>query len=180
MTVLDLVTWITVLGTWVLVVGTLTFAYWQMRQTQRINSAKTILELRDRFDSPEMRASRREISTRLLAGNVTEEFDNYDVAFFFQLMGSLTRERILDRRMVWSAFGGWISGYYYSLTHPLDRVARWRSETHDPTIFLDFEWLSHEMRKIDTATLRGPPGLDSSEADARDVMESESRLGMRS
>ncbi|MGC2289726.1 MAG: hypothetical protein WA688_07725 [Thermoplasmata archaeon] len=179
MSTLDLATWVTILGTWVLVVGTLTFAYWQMRQTQRINSAKTILDLRDRFDSPAMRATRREVSTQLLAGDPKKELENYDVGFFFQLMGSLTHERILDRRMVWNAFGGWVTGYHYALTHPVDRISRWRKETNDPTIFHEFEWLATEMTKLDHSAVRSPPGSDTTAGDARDVLESESQLVTR-
>ena len=55
----DLVTSTAVIGTWVLIVGTLAFAYGQMRQTRRINSATTILDLRNRFEAPSMIAARR-------------------------------------------------------------------------------------------------------------------------
>ncbi|MGA9838831.1 MAG: hypothetical protein WBF81_04460 [Thermoplasmata archaeon] len=177
---LDLETWATLVGTWILIVGTLTFAYWQMRQTQRINSAKTVLDLRDRFDSAPMRAARRELSAQLLSNDSTKDIENYDVGFFFQLMGSLTRERILDRRMVWNAFGPWITGYYYSLTHPADRIARWREQSHDPLVFAEFEWLAKEMVRLDRSVMRGPPGAETSAEDARDVIDSDSRLPARS
>jgi hypothetical protein len=177
---LDFTTWATLVGTWILIVGTLSFAYWQMRQTQRINSAKTILDLRDRFDSPPMRAARRELSTQLLGPEVTTEIENYDVGFFFQLMGSLTRERILDRRMVWNAFGPWVTGYYYSLTHPVDRFALWREQSHDPSVFLEFEWLAKEMARLDGTLARTPLAGDTSRTDALEVLESESHLPTRS
>lgn len=179
MSTYDLVTWITILGTWVLVVGTLTFAYWQMRQTQRINSAKTILDLRDRFDSPAMRISRREVASQLLRADSASELANYDVGLFFQLMGSLTRDRILDRHMVWNAFGAWITGYYYALTHPVDRIAKWREETHDPLIFYDFEWLAREMEKVDRSVTQAPIDASQAATDARDTIESESQLNLR-
>jgi len=176
----DLATWATVVGTWILIVGTLTFAYWQMRQNQRINSAKTILDLRDRFDSPSMRAARREVGVQLLKEDAGKELENYEVYLFFQLMGSLTHERILDRRMVWNAFGVWITGYYYAMTHPVDRITQWREETHDPLVFLEFEWLAKEMVRLDDASSHGTAAIDRSREDSRDLMESESQLASRS
>ena len=55
------------IGTWVLVVGTLLLMYWQTRTSQKLNSANAIMALRERFDSPHMRAARRHLSARLLA-----------------------------------------------------------------------------------------------------------------
>jgi hypothetical protein len=176
----DLATWATVIGTWILVVGTLTFVYWQMRQSQRINSAQSILDLRGRFDSTSMRAARRELATELLTEQPTAELSNYDPLIFFQLVGSMTRERILDRRMVWNAFGVWVTAYFYGLTHPVDRIARWRSEGHDPLIFADLEWLVREVDRFDRSMMHTPPGVDRSRDDSRDTLESESQLVLRS
>ncbi len=175
----DLATWATVVGTWILIVGTLTFAYWQMRQNQRISSAQSILDLRERFDSAPMRAARRELSAGLLKDPSSVEFTNYDVGFFFQLVGSMTRARVLDRRMVWNAFGPWVTGYYYSFTHPVDRIAQWRAESSDPLVFADFEWLAGEIAKLDRTAVRGRAGPDRSKQDAQDMVESESTLSAR-
>jgi hypothetical protein len=172
----DFTTWAALAGTWILVIGTLAFAYWQMRQTRRINSAQTILDLRDRFDRPAMRAARLHLSTQLLAGDATTEIEDFEVGLFFQLMGSLTRDEILDPRMVWNAFGPWVTGYYYFLTHPVDRIARWREESHDPLIFREFEWLAKEMDKLDRSTVHPPAGVDTTRQDARDLLESETRF----
>ncbi len=172
----DLATWAALVGTWVLIIGTLSFAYWQMRQTSRINSARTILDLRDRFDSPTMRAARQHLSSVLLTHGPTTEIENFEAALFFQLMGSLTRDQILERRMVWNAFGPWVTGYYYFLTHPVDLVARWREESHDPQIFREFEWLAKEMMQLDRSIASSASGPDTTREDARDVLESESRL----
>jgi hypothetical protein len=172
----DLATWATVVGTWVLIVGTLSFAYWQMRQTQRINSAQTILDLRNRFDAPPMRASRRELATQLLEEDGSKELGNFDVGLFFELVGSLTHERILDRRMIRSSFGTWVTGYYYLLTHPVDRVARWRTESRVPLIFAQFEWLVREVEKLDRSAVGPALGGDRSREEARDTLETESQL----
>jgi len=44
-------------GTWVLVVGTLLLMLWQTLQAQKLNSANAVMNLRERFDSPRMRAA---------------------------------------------------------------------------------------------------------------------------
>jgi hypothetical protein len=166
----DLATWTAVIGTWVLVVGTLAFAYWQMRQTRRISSATTILDLRGKFEAPAMIAARRLLATELLAEDAAKEIENFDVYLFFHLVGSLTHERILDRRMVWNAFGSHVGAYYYFLTHPVDRISQWRAEAHDHTILSEFEWLANEIMKLDRAMVKDPVGSETT----REVLTYES------
>lgn len=176
MSSLDLATWATILGTWAAVVGTLAFAYWQLRQAQRLHSSTTLLDLRERFFSVRMRESRRELSRWLLASERGPEPDNWEVGMFFELMGSLTRTRVLDRRMVWHAFGSWITAYYAFLRHPDDLLGKWRAETHDPSIFADFEWLALEMTALDS---RGRPSPDRGGdplEDERNALENETHL----
>ena len=109
---LDLTVWVPILGTWVLVIGTLAFAYWQLRQAQRLHSTSTLLDLRERFFSPRLRRARKELSAWLLSEPRGEEPENWEVALFFELLGSLTRSRILEKRLVRSAFGTWATGYF--------------------------------------------------------------------
>ena len=54
------------IGTWALVVGTLVLMWWQTRSARHLNSANAILEMRDRFDSREMRRARAQFATWLL------------------------------------------------------------------------------------------------------------------
>lgn len=177
MTSLDPATWAALIGTWVLVVGTLVFAYWQLRQTQRLHSASTLLDLRERFYSPRMREARRELSTWLLRSDRGEEIENWEVGLFFELIGSLTRTRVLERRLVWSAFGTWITGYYVFMTTPDDLIGRWRKESHDPLIFAEFEWLARQVMELDRRATGGPTDPQTAITDARTVLEGESRLG---
>jgi len=175
----DIATWAALVGTWILVVGTLAFAYWQTRQARRINSAQTILDLRGRFDAPAMRAARRQLAAELLAEDATKEVENFDVYLFFQLVGSLTHEGILDRRMVWNAFTNWITSYYHYLTHPVNRIAQWRADAHDPSILREFEWLAKEMIKLDHQMVRDPIGAETTHDDAQEMMGWESQLAER-
>ena len=77
-----------------------------MRQTHRLNSASTILDLRERYDAPGMRAARRSLAAQLVSGDSGAEIENFEVGHFFEPMGFLTHHRVLDRRTVWNAFGG--------------------------------------------------------------------------
>jgi hypothetical protein len=173
---MDATTWATILGTWVLVVGTLAFAYWQLRQAQRLHSATTILELRERFYSPRLRQARRELSSWLLHSERGEEPEDWEVAIFFELMGTLTRTRVLERRLVWSAFGTWIVAYHRFMVDPKDLITQWRRESNDPLIFAEFEWLAKQMLEFDRRLSPGPQYHRFAVTDARTVLESESNL----
>ncbi len=149
MSLADEATWITILGTWVLVVGTLAFAYWQLKQAQSLNSASNLLDMRERFYGDRMKAARRTLSAWLLDPNRSDDSDDWEVAIFFEMMGFLTRTRVLNRRMVWNAFGGWITAYYLAMTRPVDLIERWRREERDATIFREFEWMAKQMLALD-------------------------------
>jgi hypothetical protein len=139
---IDLTVWIPILATWILVVGTLVFAYWQLRQSQRLHSTSTLLDLRDRFYSQRMRQARKTLGAWLIKSDRGEDPDNWEVALFFELLGSLTRTRNLEKGLVRKAFGTWITGYYTFMTHPVNLIEQWRKESNDPLIFADFEWLA--------------------------------------
>jgi hypothetical protein len=173
---LDFTTWATILGTWVLVVGTLAFAYWQLRQAQRLHSSTTLLDLRERFYSPRMRQARKELSTWLLRVDRGEEPEDWEVGIFFELMGALTRNRVLERRMVWHAFGVWIVAYHDFMTKPVNLYDRWRKESNDPLIFAEFEWLANQMLEYDRRLSPGPDYHRWAVTDSQSVLESESRL----
>ncbi|HTT74019.1 MAG TPA: hypothetical protein VMG99_07775 [Thermoplasmata archaeon] len=173
----DWTTWGALIGTWVLVVGTLYFAYWQLRQTQRLHSASTILDLRERFYNSRMRLARRELSAWLLRSERGPEPDNWEVCLFFELLGSLTHTRALDERLVWNAFGPWITAYYVFITEPVDLLSAWRSgPPPDPLIFAEFERLARRMMERDARAAHGPRHERTAAADARYVLEGDSAL----
>ena len=175
---LDLATWATILGTWILVVGTLAFAFWQLRQAQRLHSASTILELRERYYSPRFRQARREMSTWLLKTDRGEEIENWEVGHFFELMGFLTHTRVLEKRMVWNAFGVWITSYFAFITQPENLLDGWRKESRDPLIYAEFEWLANQMAEMDRRFLHEPRRATVSLSEARWALENESRLDL--
>ncbi len=176
MAAVDWAIWVPILGTWVLVVGTLAFAYWQLRQNQRLHSTSTLLDLRERFYGSRLRQSRRELSTWLLQPDRGPEPENWEVALFFELIGSLTRNKILDARLVRNAFGTWIVAYYTAMTRPVDLIANWREESVDPLVFADFEWLARRVIEFERRLDPGP-GFERSLADeVRYVLEGDAHL----
>jgi hypothetical protein len=133
---------------WAVAIGTIVLLWWQTRVAQRLNSANAVLTLRERFDSPAFRRRRKQLAERLLAGQ-HDDITNLEVAAFFELMGSLTHERVLDRYLVWEAFGTWIGGYYYALRHPVDVIGRARTALKDPLIMHEYEWLFGLVQETD-------------------------------
>ncbi len=161
-------------ATWAVAVGTIVLMWWQMSQQRELNSAATILSLRDRFDTEQMRTSRRRLSQHLLLSREPHVGD-IGVLRFFELLGFLTHGRVLDRRMVWNAFGGWATSYHYLLTHPVDRIEAWRRQFHDPSAFQEFGWLSAEMARLDSS-VAGPRTEETREEDYQSVLRNEVAL----
>jgi len=174
----DLTVWVPILGTWVLVIGTLAFAYWQLRQNRQLHSTSTLLDLRERFYNLRMRQARRQLSTWLLQSERGEEPDNWEVALFFEFVGSLTRSGSFEYGLVRRAFGTWITAYYTYMTRPTNLLGQWRGEGNDPLIFADFEWLAQRIIEIERRLADGP-GFDRSlMEEARYVLEGDSRLDL--
>ena len=163
-------------GTWVLVLGTLLLMLWQTLQTQKLNSANAVMNLRERFDSPRMRASRRHVSEKLLH-QAHQDISNLEVITFFELVGTLTHRKVLQDDLVWEAFGGWVSAYYWALRHPVDLIGSLRTTMNDPLIFHEFEWLRERVEEIDRRRL-GPGAVTGpgEAADAERFLTRETKL----
>ena len=159
------------IGTWILVLGTLFLMYWQTRQNQILNSANAVLTLRERFDSDRMRAARRHLSQMLLAGS-HEDIVSMEVLTFFELIGSMTRRRLLDEELVWEAFGTWITTYHTAVRHPVDLVGKIREVLKDPLVFHNLDWLAERVEALDRKAL----GREGAEA-VEDELEVRAFLG---
>jgi hypothetical protein len=167
---------VTAFSTWVLAVGTLLILLWQTRQTQVLNSANAVMNLRDRFDSTRMRSVRRHISERLLK-QAHEDIASLEVVTFFELIGTLTHRKVLDEELVWEAFGSWITSYWWGLRHPSDWVGRLRTDLSDPLVFHEYEWLEQRIRELDRRELaKFNVGETNSEEEARRILSREALL----
>jgi len=165
------ITTITAAAAWAVAIGTVVLLWWQTRVTQHLNSANAVLTLRERFDSPAYRRRRKSLAQRLLAGQ-HDDITNLEVGAFFELIGSLTHTRVLNRELVWEAFGTWISGYYTALRNPVDVIGRARTALKDPLIMHEFEWLFGLVQQIDRKKM-GP------EADIEEANREESASLLR-
>lgn len=154
----DTETFLALVGTWILAIGTLVLLYWQTRQNQLLNSANAVLTLRERFDSDRMRAARRHLSQMLLAGS-HEDIISMEVLTFFELVGAMTKRRLLDEKLVWEAFGTWISTYYSAVRRPKDLISTIRGLLKDPLVFHNLEWLAERVDHLDREAL-GPAGAE--------------------
>ena len=167
---------VTAFSTWVLAVGTLIILFWQTRQTQVLNSANAVMNLRDKFDSTRMRAVRRHLSERLLK-QAHEDIASIEVVTFFELVGTLTHRRVLDEDLVWEAFGSWVTAYWWSLRHPVDWVERLRHDLDDPLIFHEYEWLSNRVHQLDRRALAKEHHSEGSpEQESRRILSREALL----
>jgi hypothetical protein len=164
-------TTLTAAAAWAVAIGTVVLLWWQVRVAQHLNSANAVLSLRERFDSPAYRRRRRLLAERLLAGR-HDDINNLEVAAFFELVGSLTHSRVLNPRLVWDAFGTWISGYYIALRNPVDVIGRARTSSKDPLVMHEFEWLFGLVQQIDRKRL-------GAQADLDEANRQESRLLLR-
>ena len=172
--VVDALTLSIAAATWAVAAGTLVLMWWQLSQQREISSAASILDLRDRYDAPHLRDARKRLSQDLLDAKQPDAV-GLEVCRFLELVGFLTHRRVLDSRMVWNAFGGWVTSYYYFLTHPHDWVAEWRKEFHDPMVFAELEWLNQEVTRLDLR-LTGSHALQTRLEDSRGVLRNEVAL----
>jgi hypothetical protein len=152
-------TTITAIAAWALAIGTVVLLWWQVRVAQHLNSANAVLTLRERFDSPALRRRRKLLAQRLLDGR-HDDITNLEVAAFFELIGSLTHAKVLNRELVWEAFGTWISGYYVALRNPVDVIGRARTSLRDPLIMHEFEWLFGLIERIDRKRIGAETNLE--------------------
>jgi hypothetical protein len=162
-------------GTWALVVGTLALMYWQTRSAQHLNSANAVMALRERFDGARMLAARRHLADRLIEKKLGD-IASMEVVTFFELVGTLTHRGVLERELVWEAFGSWATAYYWGLRHPDDLIGRLREELRDPLVFHDYEWLCSEMERIDRERLGDAAQVADSDAMSRKFLEREQKL----
>lgn len=147
----DLTLW-TAVATWGLAIGTVILLYWQTRQTQKLNSANAVIALRERFDSPRMRRARQQLSREWLNNHI-QDLSSVEVLTFFELVGAQTQRGILDEEMVWEAFGGWVTTYFWAMRNPQDRIVQLRETIRDPLVFFRLEWLNNRIIEIDRRNL---------------------------
>jgi len=117
-----------------LLVGAIAFAYTQWRSAQNARMAQILLSITERWDSPDMEASRckgAECGNQLTAKIEEADTENSSdlgalvmVANFFDTIGVMIVEGLLDCKMGYKLFGR-AAEYYYQLYRPLLEDARY-------------------------------------------------------
>jgi len=161
-------TWILVVVTILVLLGSLVAVWWQVRCQRRIESAKMVLALRDRFDSTEMQRQRKRLSELLLSGNQITHRDDA-VLVLFDTVGLLVRRRILDLEMVWYEFCWDVVRYWGAFHHPVNQIRALREAAKDETLYQELEWLALRLLRLD-ARRRGL-SQDVAKANAAEVQE---------
>jgi hypothetical protein len=163
----------TAVGTWVLVLGTLITVIWQARQQGRINSANTVMILHDRFESSPMKAYRKRLASALATQSTIKQRDD-QILVFFETLGLLTHQKILNKEMVWNEFSWEVVRYYLALqTH----ITSYRSKSHDPTLYSEFEWLFNCLIYLDCKKRGVSPDVATpNEGEIQEFIEDESEL----
>src|SRR4051812_35227731 len=95
------------------VVVTMIFHGRNLKATRLSNSAKMVSEFYQRWRSDEMRVNRASFATLLLRSRGAIDLRrDCPVAEFVEELGYLTRRKVLDQEMVWSAFSWSLEPYY--------------------------------------------------------------------
>jgi hypothetical protein len=168
-------TTLTAIATWALVIGTILLMYWQTRQTRELNSAQSVMQLRERFDAPHLRRARRTLAKHLLS-NEHDDITNLEVGAFFELLATLTHRKVLEDDLIWEAFGSWVTAYWWALRNPVDMIGRGRESFKDPLIFHEFEWLDQRIRWMDRRRGAPTPTDEDRTQESRGILQREANL----
>jgi len=128
-----------------------------------------ILKLEDNFNSERMKTARKTAAIDLLNSsdkNITEILD------FFEFMGYLTRQKTLDKKMVWEMFYYFLSKYYIASKDFIEK------ERHkDPTIWVNLPYLYSCLSNVEKRE-RGcsSSDIDFSKKEIDDFLKSEAGL----
>jgi hypothetical protein len=137
---------ITAIATCVLVIGTLVAVHWQVQAQREANAVAVLLHLIETWDGEHMRKNRENLKVHLQSkspvGAIKVGKLMTPVANYFELVGFLTRRRVLDEEMVWSAFSYYAVLYFAALKPRIDDERK-----HDPTLYTDFEWLHEKIQR---------------------------------
>jgi hypothetical protein len=160
------------------------FAFWAIyssskahretiRETKLQASSNMVHALRERFDAPECRASRKRLASELLdvaqryedsdtgvakssleSQSATEgprlDRDEYAALEILEQLGYLTKRGALDEGIVWSVFSWDVLRYVYALRALKCGNHLLRARNSSPTLYSSLEWLAEELRAFGT------------------------------
>lgn len=101
-----------------------------------------LFKMDDRFDSPEMRITRKLAAEALLKKENLKDAE--DVWDFFETLELMLRRKVLDEEMVWHTFFYWIEGYWYA-----SRVYIAAHQEEEPLTYTGFRDLYERVLAIE-------------------------------
>jgi hypothetical protein len=146
----------TATGTWALAIVTLLavaisfrFAQQQIKESKKSTGLQLFVQLTRDYQSPEMRELRKQFAAIILANrqpkahhSPVSPLSDQTVLDFFENISHLTKDNVLEKKIVWNYFCDSILNYWHSIS---PYVTNMRNEINDQSLFEDFEWLCNEF-----------------------------------
>jgi hypothetical protein len=127
---------------------TFTAIYRQLRIARSASAFRQVEEYRARFDGERMRHERLAILVAIRDGNSIPEPAGEAVGNYFEMLAMLTRNRHLDRKVLWGAMGNSAQVWWTALqSFVKSSQAEWGADT-----YADFEWLAGAIMGMDRRT----------------------------
>lgn len=127
---------------------TLFFIYYQIRMSKLISAADFLLKFEDKFNSNKMRRNRKK-----LMSIIKDTPDDHrridasrDVLDFFDDLAVLMEMKVISKELLWSEFCYWVLRYQALLK---EYIAWLRKDENDMTLYVDFENMCNEIRKVE-------------------------------
>jgi hypothetical protein len=129
-----------------IIVGiTLLFIYFQLKAQHSKNMLDTIAVFDDRWNSKEMRNSRKKLCQKYTQNDFAHFYDLEGHALdFFEQMGLYLKKGVYNRDVIWEFYSYYII-YYWRIAQNL--IEQYRKDERDNTYYVWFEYLYEEMLK---------------------------------
>ncbi|AVA38253.1 DUF4760 domain-containing protein [Cupriavidus metallidurans] len=142
----------TAVASWVLAGVTVWMVRSQIGEAKRATGLQLFTQLARDFQDPAMRSLRRAFAAELLAARTHGLHDqnlrplaDETVLEFFENLAHLTRDRVLERRIVRNYFSVAVVAYWRASK---EYVMALRAFSRDTELYSDLEWLSAELSPI--------------------------------
>ncbi|RQP38369.1 DUF4760 domain-containing protein [Burkholderia ubonensis] len=150
----------------------------QIAEAKRSTGLQLFAQLTRDFQDPTMRGLRRAFATKLLSARLYPDqaekpLTDETVLEFFEHLAHLTREQVLETRIVWNYFSVAVEGYWHAAR---DFVTDLRHRESDTELYCELEWLAEKFAQL-TARRHGRSAPERPSSDKiNDYLRSEQTL----
>ena len=153
---------ITAWATVALVIATIFMIWWQITESKKVARLQLAVQLSDRFESPQMRATREALAQLLLSKSAISSRDFEPLIDLFESVADLDSRRWLDRPTIESAFSLPVQ-YWWEALSPAVNASR--QSYHDTTVYEGFEALAKKYGHADRVA-KQMPSISASDLEA--------------